>query len=130
MQGKNCLGHFSSIFLRITLQKRRYKRLPCTIGCASLRAFHRYIQIRRSPLGLAAKLFLVCPFLMANPAVLMQNEIVIIIKFCILHPSTHEFIIRIRLQLLSQTSLEIHSPRRNSLLHFQSERIMFNIFST
>ena len=44
---------FFIYFLRRTLQKR-YNILTRTIVCASLRAFHPYIQIRLSPLGLAA----------------------------------------------------------------------------
>ena len=47
------LGYFSSIFLRITLQKRRYKILSCTSGCASSRVFHPYLCIFKSVVALS-----------------------------------------------------------------------------
>ena len=56
-------------FLRITLQKRRYKIVPRTIGCASSRAFHPYNQIRRNRLGLSViQLYLgkVCTMLLKH----------------------------------------------------------------
>ena len=47
-----------------------------TSRCASSRAFRTYIQICRNPLGLAANKFLVCPFLVANPAVNQKGKLV------------------------------------------------------
>ena len=46
-----------------------YDFLHTTNECASLRAFHRYIKISCSPLGLTANLFFVCPHSMSNPAI-------------------------------------------------------------
>ena len=43
--------------------------LHTTIGCASSRAFHSYSQICRSPLGLMANWYFVCPHRTSNPAV-------------------------------------------------------------
>ena len=46
-----------------------------TSGCVSSGVFHRYIEICRSPLGLTANWFCVCPHRTSNPAVLDRSKL-------------------------------------------------------